>query len=111
VQNGRLRGLAVSSAKRSAQLPNLPTVAEAGVKGFEFLLWFGVWGPSGMPSALVNRIARDINTVLASADLKEQFSKASTEPFVMTTREFAQFVRKEIDENGRIIRAAGIQPQ
>jgi tripartite-type tricarboxylate transporter receptor subunit TctC len=111
VQNGRLRGLAVSSAKRSAQLPNLPTVAESGVKGFEFLLWFGVWGPSGMPSALVNRIARDINTVLASADLKEQFSKASTEPFVMTTREFAQFVRKEIDENGRIIRAAGIQPQ
>ena len=111
VQNGRLRALAVSSAKRSAQLPNVPTIAESGVKGFDFLLWFGVWGPSGMPPALVNRIARDINTVLASAELKEQFAKASTEPFVMTTPEFAKFVRKEIDENGRIIKAAGIQPQ
>src|SRR3954469_5130845 len=111
VQGNKLRALAVSSAKRSSQLPNVPTVAEAGVKGFDFQLWFGLWGPSGMPPALVNRIARDINTVLASADLKDQFAKASTEPYVMTTPEFAKFVRKEIDENGRIIKAAGIQPQ
>lgn len=111
VTSGKLRGVAVSSAKRSAQLPNVPTIAEGGVKGFDFLLWFGVWGPSGMPPALVNRIARDINTALASADLKEQFAKASTEPFVMTTPEFKQFVRKEIEENGKVIKAAGIKPQ
>ena len=111
VQGGKLRALAVSGGKRSSQLPNVPTIAEAGVKGFEFLLWFGVWGPSGMPAPLVAKIARDINTVLATADMKEQFAKASTETLVMTTPEFAQFVRKEIDENGRIIKAAGIQPQ
>jgi tripartite-type tricarboxylate transporter receptor subunit TctC len=111
VTGGKLRGVAVSSAKRSAQLPNVPTIAEGGVKDFDFLLWFGVWGPSGMPPALVNRIARDINAALASADLKEQFAKASTEPFVMTTADFAKFVRKEIEENGKVIKAAGIQPQ
>ena len=111
VQSGKLRALAVSGGKRSAQLPNVPTIAEAGVKGFEFLLWFGVWGPAGMPADLVNRIAGDINRVLATADMKEQFAKASTETLVMTTAEFAQFVRKEIDDNGRVIKAAGIQPQ
>lgn len=111
VQSGKLRGLAVSGGKRSAQLPDVPTVAEAGVKGFQFLLWFGVWGPTGMPPKLVDSIARDINAVLATADLREQFGKLSTEPMPMTTAEFARFVRKEIDENGRIIKAAGIKPQ
>jgi tripartite-type tricarboxylate transporter receptor subunit TctC len=111
VQSGKLRALAVSGGKRSAQVPDVPTVAEAGVKGFEFLLWFGVWGPSGMPANLVSKIASDINKVLASAELRDQYAKMSTEPLPMTTAEFAKFVRKEIDENGRIIRAAGIQPQ
>jgi tripartite-type tricarboxylate transporter receptor subunit TctC len=70
-----------------------------------------VWGPSGMPADIVKKIAGDINRVLATADMREQFAKASTETLVMTTAEFAQFVRKEIDENGRVIKAAGIQPQ
>ncbi len=111
VQGGKLRALAVSGAKRSAQLPDVPTVAEAGVKGFDFLLWFGVWGPAGMPAKLVEQIARDINRVLAAADMREQFAKASTEPLVMTTKEFAAFVRKEIEDNGRVIKAAGIKAQ
>ena len=111
VQGGKLRALAVSGGKRNNQLPNVPTVAEAGVKGFEFLLWFGVWGPAGMPAELVDRIARDINRVLASADTREQYAKMSTETLSMTPAEFAAFVRKEIDENGRVIKAAGIQPQ
>ncbi|MDB5809972.1 MAG: LacI family transcriptional regulator [Betaproteobacteria bacterium] len=111
VQGGKLRALAVSSAKRSSQLPNVPTVAEAGVKGFDFQLWFGLWGPSGMPKAVIDKIARDTNRVLASAELREQFAKASTDPLIMTRAEFGQFVRKEIDENGRVIRSAGIQPQ
>lgn len=111
VQGGKLRAVAISSARRSAQLPNVPTVAEAGIKGFDFLLWFGVWGPAGMPADLVSRIARDINTVLASGDMKEQFAKASTEPLIMTTAEFSAFVRREIEESARVIKAAGIQAQ
>jgi tripartite-type tricarboxylate transporter receptor subunit TctC len=111
VQGGKLRALAVSGGKRSSQLPNVPTVAEAGVKGFEFLLWFGVWGPSGMPPELVDKIARDINRVLASADMREQYAKMSTETLVMTAAEFAAFVRREIDDNGRVIKAAGIAAQ
>lgn len=111
VQGGKLRALAVSGGKRSSQLPNVPTVAESGVKGFEFLLWFGVWGPSGMPADLVEKIARDINRALATADMRDQYAKMSTEPLVMTSAEFAQLVRKEIDENARIIKAAGIAAQ
>jgi tripartite-type tricarboxylate transporter receptor subunit TctC len=111
VQGGKLRALAVSGGKRSNQLPNVPTVAESGVKGFEFLLWFGVWGPSGMPADLVEKIARDINRALATADMRDQYAKMSTEPLVMTSAEFAQLVRKEIDENARIIKAAGIAAQ
>ena len=111
VQGGKLRALAVSGGKRSGQLPNTPTVAEAGVKGFEFLLWFGVWGPSGMPAELVDRISRDINRTLGSADMRDQYAKMSTETLVMTPSEFAAFVRREIEENGRVIRAAGIAAQ
>ena len=102
---------AVSGGKRSAQLSSVPTVAEAGVKGFEFMLWFGVWGPAGMPAPLVERIARDINTALASPELRDQYAKASTDALVMSPGEFAKFVRREIDDNARIIKAAGIQPQ
>jgi tripartite-type tricarboxylate transporter receptor subunit TctC len=111
VQGGKLRALAVSTAKRTAQLPNVPTVAEGGVKGFEFALWFGVWGPAGMPPQIVDKIARDINRVITSADVREQFAKLGTEPLVMAPAEFAAFVRKEIDDNARVIKAAGIQPQ
>jgi tripartite-type tricarboxylate transporter receptor subunit TctC len=111
VQGGKLRALAVSGGKRTSQLPNIPTVAEAGVKGFEFMLWFGVWGPAGMPADLVSKIAGDINRVLASTDMREQFAKISTETLVMTSAEFATFVRREIDDNARVIKAAGIAAQ
>jgi tripartite-type tricarboxylate transporter receptor subunit TctC len=111
VQSGKLRALAVSGGKRTGQLPNVPTVAEAGVKGFEFMLWFGVWGPAGTPANIVEKIARDTNSVIASADVREQFAKLGSEPLSMTSAEFAQFVRKEIDDNARVIKAAGIQAQ
>ena len=100
VQSGKLRALAVSGAKRSAQVPDVPTVAEAGVKGFEFLLWFGVWGPSGMPANLVSKIASDINKVLASPELRDQYAKMSTEPLPMTTRRVRE-VRAQGDRRKR----------
>ena len=82
MQGGKLRALAVSGAKRSDQVPDVPTVAEAGVKGFEFMLWFGVWGPSGMPANLVSKIASDINRVLAGdVYVSDKMSKRILEIF------------------------------
>ncbi len=111
VQSGRLRAVAVSSAKRSSQLPNVPTIAEGGVPGFDFTLWFGLWGPAGMPPELVDKISKDVNRVLASADVREQLAKLGCDPMLMTPAEFSKYVRKEIEDNARIIKAAGIKAQ
>ena len=111
IRDGRLRALAVSSAKRSNQLPDVPTVAEAGVPGFEFALWFALWGPAGVPAEIVEKINKDVNRALASADVRERLAKLGNETMSMSTSEFSRFVRKELDDYARIIKAAGIKPQ
>jgi tripartite-type tricarboxylate transporter receptor subunit TctC len=111
IQGEKLRALAVSTARRSSLLPNVPTVAEGGVPGFEFMLWFGLWGPAGTPAGVVDKIYKDTTRALASADVREQFIKLGSEPINMTPAEFSKFVRREIDDNARIIKAAGIKAQ
>jgi tripartite-type tricarboxylate transporter receptor subunit TctC len=111
IRDGRLRALAVSGAKRSDQLPDVPTVAEAGVPGFEFALWFALWGPAGMPADIVEKINKDVNRALASADVRERLAKLGNETMSMSTGEFSQFVRRELNDYARIIKAAGIKPQ
>ena len=111
VNGGRAVALAVSSAKRTALLPNVPTVAEQGYPGFEYTLWLGLWGPAGMPADLAARINKDVNAALASPDLRERLMKLGTEPGNMTLAEFSEYVRKEIDDTRSALKAAGIQPQ
>jgi tripartite-type tricarboxylate transporter receptor subunit TctC len=111
VNGGKLRAVAVSTAKRSNQLPNVPTIAESGVPGFEFALWFGVWGPAGMPPKLVEQLSKDIGRALAAPDVREQLSKLGSEPMSMTPAEFDKYVRREIDDYSRVLKAAGIKPQ
>ncbi len=111
IRDGRLRALAVSSAKRSSELPDVPTVAEAGVPGFEFTLWFALWGPAGMPADVVEKINKDVNRALASADVRERLAKLGSDTMSMSTGEFGRFVRKELDDYARIVKAAGIKPQ
>lgn len=111
INEGKLRAVAVSSAKRSGSLPNVPTVAESGVPGFEFTLWFGVWGPAGMPADVVDKISKDVQRALASADVRERLAKLGNDVMLMSPAEFNQFVRKEVADYGRIIKAAGIQTQ
>ena len=111
IREGKLRALAVSSAKRSSQLPNVPTVAEAGVPGFEFTLWFGLWGPAGIPADIVGKISKDTMRALESADVRERLAKLGNDTMTMNPAEFSRFVRKEIDDYARVIRAAGLKPQ
>jgi tripartite-type tricarboxylate transporter receptor subunit TctC len=111
VNGGRAQALAVSSAKRSALLPNVPSVAEQGYAGFDYTLWVGLWGPANMPADVAAKVNRDVNAALASADLKGRLQKLGTEPGSLSIAEFTNFVAKEVDETKKILQTAGIKPQ
>ena len=111
VKSGRLRPLAVSTAKRNAQLPDVPTTGEAGVKGADSPLWFGVWGPARMPADLVTKINADVRRALADPGVKERLANLGNDTMDMSPQEFARFVRSEIEDYQRVVRNAGIKPQ
>jgi len=111
VRGGKAVALAVSSAKRSSLLPNVPTIAESGVPGFDYTLWVGLWGPPGMPADVVDKINKDVNRALASPDLAEKLTNLGTLPMNMSSAEFTQFVRREVEDTARVLKAAGIKPQ
>ncbi|HSU63484.1 MAG TPA: tripartite tricarboxylate transporter substrate binding protein [Burkholderiales bacterium] len=111
VKSGRLRPLAVSTAKRNAQLPDVPTTGEAGVKGADSPLWFGVWGPARMPGDLVTKINADVRRALADPGVKERLANLGNDTMDMSPQEFARFVRSEIEDYQRVVRNAGIKPQ
>jgi tripartite-type tricarboxylate transporter receptor subunit TctC len=111
IKAGKLRALAVSTAKRNPTLPDLQTTAEAGVKGADFGLWFGLWGPAGVPADLVSKINADVRKALADPVVKERLQNLGNAPMDMSAAQFAKFVRSEIDDYQRVVRAAGITPQ
>jgi tripartite-type tricarboxylate transporter receptor subunit TctC len=111
VRGGKAVALAVSSAQRSSLLPDVPTVAEQGIPGFDYTLWVGLWGPAAMPADLVNKINADVNKALASPDLAERLTNLGTLPMKMSSAEFTQFVRREVEDTAKVLKAAGIQPQ
>ncbi len=111
IRDNKVRGIAVSSIKRSQQLASVPTISESGVKGYDSGLWFGLWGPAKMPAALVEKIWADTDRALSSADVIERMGNLAAEPMHMKPVEFGKFVRAEIDENAKVVKAAGIKPQ
>jgi len=111
VGGGRAAALAVSSAQRSPLLPNVPTIAEQGVPGFDYTLWVGLWGSAKMPAALVNKINADVRKALGSPDLKDRLTKLGTLPMDMSPQQFTDFVRREVDDTAKVLKAAGIKPQ
>src|ERR1700716_2762757 len=111
IKSGKLRPLAVSTAKRNPTLPDVPTTAEAGGKGADAPLWFGLWGPAGMPADLVNKINTDSRRALADSGVKERLANLGNDTMDMSPQEFARFVRGEIEDYQRVVRNAGIKPQ
>lgn len=110
IRAGKLRALGVTTKKRSSLLPDVPTIAEAGVPSFDFPIWYGVWVPAGTPAGVVEKLANDIERVLAAPDLRDQLAKHGADPMSMTQSEFARFVQNESESAARIIKAAGIIP-
>ncbi len=111
VRDGKLSALAVSTAQRSSLLPEVPTVAQAGLPGFSFNLWTGMFAPAGTPSAVVEKIAADVQRAWAAPEVKDRLGKMGLEPMPMTPAEFKTFVRSEVEDASRVLQAAGIKPQ
>jgi tripartite-type tricarboxylate transporter receptor subunit TctC len=109
VRAGKMKALAVTTAQRSPLAPDVPTVAEAGVPGYDQTAWFGVLAPAGTPRDIIGRLNAEIVKVLNSAEVKERFAKQGVEVRTSTPEQFATFLRSEVDRWGKVIREAGIK--
>jgi len=109
IRAGKLHALGVSTMKRSSSLPEVPTIAEAGVPGFDFPIWYGIWVRAGTPTGMVDKLSKDIARVMTAPDLRDQLATHGTDPINMTQPEFARFVLGESESASRIIKAAGIK--
>jgi tripartite-type tricarboxylate transporter receptor subunit TctC len=101
----------VTTKKRSTLLPEVPTIAEAGVPGFDYPIWYGVWVPAGTPAEVVDKLAKGIARVLAVPELRAWLEEHGADPMSMTQPEFASFVVSESETAVRIAKAAGIELQ
>ena len=111
IRAGNLRALGVTTKKRSSLLPEVPTISEAGVPGFNHPIWYGVWVPAGTPVDVVDKLAKDIARALATPDLRDWLVKHGGDAMSMTQPDFARFVVSESENAERIAKAAGIKPQ
>jgi tripartite-type tricarboxylate transporter receptor subunit TctC len=111
IKSGKLRPLAVTTAKRSPILPDVPTITEAGVKGGESALWVAMWGPAGMSPQLVNKINADTRKALADPGVKSRLESLGNATMDMSPQAFAKLVRSEMTDYARVLKAAGIKPQ
>jgi tripartite-type tricarboxylate transporter receptor subunit TctC len=107
VKGGRVRGLAVTSAKRTEVLPDVPTLAEAGVPGYEATTWTGLVAPAGMPRAIIARLNAEVNKMVASPSFKEKIAPIGSEPMAGTPEQFAQFIKSESAKWAEVIRKSG----
>jgi tripartite-type tricarboxylate transporter receptor subunit TctC len=111
MKSGRLRALGVTSAKRTSFMPELPTIAESGVPGYEATLWWGIFAPSKTPKPVVDRLNSEIHKAMASPELKKTFVEFGAEPSPTTPEAFTAMVRKEIAKWAKVVKDANIKPE
>jgi tripartite-type tricarboxylate transporter receptor subunit TctC len=111
VREGKLNPLGVSTASRAEVLPEVPTLAEQGLPGYEVTLWFGMWAPAGTPGAVIQKLNTTVNAIVTEPQVREQFAKLGIQPTPMKSVEFGKFVRSEIEVYKRIVQQANIPQQ
>ena len=111
IRDGKLVPLAVTAGKRSPLLPQVPTMAEAGVANMESQSWFGLWAPAGVPKSVAERLSGDVAKVLQSPDVLEKLAKMGAEPMPMAAGEFGRFVKAEMEASRRFTGELGIKPE
>jgi tripartite-type tricarboxylate transporter receptor subunit TctC len=109
VRSGKVRAIAISAPKRSPELPELPTFAEAGLPGYDTNAWYSMHAPAGTPPEIVRRLNAELVATLKDPDILERFKQLATDPVGNSPEEFAAFVRAELDKYARIIKSAGIK--
>jgi tripartite-type tricarboxylate transporter receptor subunit TctC len=107
VKAGRLRAIAISSAKRSPQAPDLPTISESGVPGYDLTPWYGIFAPAGTPKAIVTRLNREVGQILNASDMKERFRTQGVDLVTSTPEEFASLIRREIPKWREVVKKSG----
>ena len=109
IESGRLRALAVTSSKRAAAFPNVPTMAESGVPGYDVVSWQAVFAPAGTPKPIVDRLYAEISRILKEPDTQERLAKLGLDPSGMPPAELAAFQKSEIEKWAKVIKAANIK--
>ena len=109
VRSGKLRALAISAPRRSPELPDLPTFAEAGLPQYDTNAWYSMHAPAGTPADIVRRLNRELVAILKDPDILARFKQLSTEPVGNSPEEFGAFVKAELEKYARVIKAAGIR--
>jgi tripartite-type tricarboxylate transporter receptor subunit TctC len=107
VRAGRIKALAVTTAKRSPLAPELPTIAESGLPGFDINTWFGLFVPAGTPREVVERLHAEFTRALAAPDIREKMLNLGAEPVGSTPEEFAAYVRAEAGRYARVVKSSG----
>ena len=111
IQAGRVKALGTTGKVRSAILPDIPTLSEDGVPGYEATIWIGVMAPAGTPQPIVTLLSSEINKILARADVIEAWRKQGATAMSMTPDQFGEYVQSEIDKWARVMKANGIKPE
>ena len=108
LQSGKFRALGLAAAKRSPAFPDIPTMAEAGLPGFESLSWYGLWAPAGTPRDLSARLQAEVARAFETPDMKEAWFRQGAEPGGESSEQFARYVRAEVEKWGKVVRANNI---
>src|ERR1043166_222427 len=108
VQSGRLRAIAVTGSQRTPGMPDLPTVAESGLPGFEVITWLGLLGPAGIPAPIVDKLNREVNRIIKLPDIQERLVAIGFDPEVATPQQFMQRVKADAQKWARVVKEAGI---
>jgi tripartite-type tricarboxylate transporter receptor subunit TctC len=109
VQSGRIRALAITGAKRSVLLPGMPTLGEAGVRGFEINPWFGILGPAGLPAPILRKLQGDVVSSILTDDTKQRLASQGAEAAGSSPQEFAAVIKQELQQWARIVKELGLR--
>jgi tripartite-type tricarboxylate transporter receptor subunit TctC len=111
VQGGQLRALGTTGKTRSNLMPDVPTIAEAGVPGYEATIWLGLMAPAGTPQPIVDKLNAEVHKVLMRPEVKDAWGKQGAVPIVMSPAEFGAYIKGDIEKWAKVIQTAGIKPQ
>ena len=106
---GKVRALASSGGARSAVTPEVPTVSEAGVKGYEATIWLGLMAPAGTPRPVLDRLSAEVNKIVSAPEVKEAWAKQGAQPMGMTVEQFDKFLRADVQKWSKLVKETGMK--